>query len=75
MVGTSDARRKKGGKSDPRVRFLVKECVPTLLGSMFSLYQWLLKPYLKPIEKAREALSTPLIRHLHGLTRLTEGGM
>jgi hypothetical protein len=27
MVGTSDARRKKGGKSDPRVRFLVKECV------------------------------------------------
>jgi hypothetical protein len=26
MVGTSDARRKRG-KSDPRVQFLVKECV------------------------------------------------
>ena len=52
---------KKGGKSDPRVRFLVKECVPTLLGSMFSLYQWLLKPYLKPIEKTREAVCLLLL--------------
>src|SRR6266571_5797817 len=30
MVGTSDARRKKRGKSDPRVRFLVKECATSL---------------------------------------------
>jgi len=30
--------------------------LPTVLGSMFSLYQWLLQLYPRPAEKAREAV-------------------